>query len=26
VRIAGALWIGTTRLIDNVLSTPPTTR
>jgi pantoate--beta-alanine ligase len=26
VRIAGALWIGNTRLIDNVLSTPPTTR
>jgi pantoate--beta-alanine ligase len=26
VRIAGALWVGNTRLIDNVLSTPPTTR
>jgi pantoate--beta-alanine ligase len=23
VRVAGALWVGTTRLIDNVLSTPP---
>ena len=23
VRVAGALWIGNTRLIDNVLSTPP---
>jgi pantoate--beta-alanine ligase len=23
VRVAGALWIGSTRLIDNVLSTPP---
>jgi pantoate--beta-alanine ligase len=26
VRVAGALWIGTTRLIDNLLSTPPTRR
>ncbi len=24
VRIAGAIWVGTTRLIDNVLATPPT--
>ena len=23
VRVAGALWVGSTRLIDNVLSTPP---
>jgi pantoate--beta-alanine ligase len=26
VRIAGALWIGNTRLIDNVLSIPPSTQ
>ena len=23
VRVAGALWVGATRLIDNLLSTPP---
>jgi len=26
VRIAGALWIGSTRLIDNILSTPPSAK
>jgi len=26
VRIAGALWIGSTRLIDNLLSVPPSTK
>ena len=25
VRVAGALWVGSTRLIDNVLSTPSQT-
>jgi pantoate--beta-alanine ligase len=26
VRVAGAMWVGSTRLIDNVLSTPPAVR